>query len=250
MARAKITSYRPLKVNAPLARSGRRRHGEYCSASDRRNTTDQPAGIQADAAAWPALSDRVYRPFEYQLRQAADAGQSRFERSGVWAWRVLVFHRLSDLRSAEQRAAAQVRRAALDRTHHADVGHCHGTARIHEKRHDVLRAALPARCFGSRALSRRDLLPDLVVSIAASGADAGVFHGGQQPGQHGGRAYLRLAAGQGWTLWSARLAARVHRHGHTVHSADRCRAVVFASVSAQSEIHVGCRKEMAGRYAR
>ena len=212
-------------------------HGNIHDGSNHRRTApDEPARAAADAAARPALSGRLHRPLERRLREAADARRPRLERSGVRARRVAVLHRLSDLRDSEQRDAAQVRRTALDRADHADVGHRHDPARVHEERDDVLCAALPARRIGGGAVSRRHLLPDAVVSSPPARAHARLLHAGEQHRQHGGRADLRLSARQGRPLRPARLAARVHRDRRAFRAADGGRAVVAAGVAAEGEV--------------
>ncbi len=130
-----------------------------------------------------AYLDRVNVGFA-KLTMDADLGSVR---DGVRLRRGRVLPRLFPVRGALQHHHGQGRRAALDRAHHADLGHrlrgdgLHARDRLgdrSERGAHLLPPARAARLRRGRLLPRHHLLPDALVSRLAPGAHRRLFHGG------------------------------------------------------------------------
>ena len=166
-----------------------------CSRYARRRPQAVPqGGLAPDALPVRVLPVRAGGPHEHRLRQARHAGRPGLLGSRLRPGRGRVLHRLRAVRSAQQHAAAALRRAPLAGAHHGVLGIGVGGHDVRANANAVLHHALPAGHGRGGVLSRRHLLPHWLVHARAPRQDDGGIHDRHRGRRRRGRAGFRRGA--------------------------------------------------------
>ena len=112
-------------------------------------------------------------------------------RCGLWPRRRHLLPRLFPVRSAEQPAAGEDRRAQDAAAHHGAVGHRRRGDGVRDDADAVLYCPLPARRVRGGLLPRRHPLPHLLVPVGTARADDRHLHVGDHDHQRHRRAAVR-----------------------------------------------------------
>ena len=148
--------------------------------------------VAADPFYGIALCRQLPRPRECRFCSALHECRYRPDRRSLWPRRGHVLHRLLLLRNSLERGDGEIRRAALDLPHHADLGRrLHGDGICHRPG-ELLHPALSARCLRSRVLPGHDSLSYLLVSRVIARPVQCAVPVGDHGGEHHRRAGLRL----------------------------------------------------------
>ncbi len=194
-------------------------HAKHIAARERGHAGARPRDASQGRVAPPAvpaaaLRRRLARPRQHRLRGAADERRSRLQQRRLRLRRRHLLHRLRAVRGAEQPDPRARRRAPLDRAHHDHVGHLVGRDDVRVRRHELLRAALPARRRGSRFLAGHHLLPRQLVSGEGASPRRFVVHARDSPVDRRRRTARRLHSRARRLARSARLAVAVLARRH------------------------------------
>ncbi|MNF82943.1 hypothetical protein D3C84_652550 [compost metagenome] len=141
---------------------------EYPPESARSNCA-RPRSGQGEAPCAAAVRGDVHRqlhrPGQHRLRAQSHGNRSRHWCRRLWPRCRAILHRLRNLRSPLQPAAATLRRPRLADAHHVHLGrsgHGHG---VRARRNQFLCAALHPRCGRSGVLPRHHLLLHPMVAV-------------------------------------------------------------------------------------